>query len=98
MITIKHIIFAGLALLALYLGGYAHARMTHKIVHMQNGSVGPHQVIAKSDSWDDLQIEMTKEIPLVGTFERVQNNTGLLNVGFWPLRKIEAAYWNWNNE
>ena len=99
MITRKQSIPAALVLLALYLGGYAYARMTHRIVHMQNRAVGPQQVLARPDSWEDIQIDMAKDNPLLETYARGQKGTtGLLNAVFWPLRTVEAKYWNWKHK
>ena len=95
MITRKQKTAAAFILLAFYLGGYAYARITHTVVRMENRGVGPQQILARSDSWDDLQIEMAKGKPLLEIYARGKKNTaGLLNAVFWPLRTVEAKYWN----
>lgn len=78
-----------------YLSAYAYARLTHRIVHFQNRSGRLQEVVARSDAWDDLLVDMSAGKPIVEAYAHGQTRApGFLNVVFWPLRSIEAAWWN----
>ena len=95
----KWIIVAGIALLACYLGCYAYARVTHQVVRLQNRSGGGQQIVAQPDPWNDIMISLSEAKPMLKAYAHGQKRTpGFLNVFFWPLRLIEAAWWNWTQE
>jgi hypothetical protein len=78
-----------------YIAIYAYARLTHGIVHLQNRSVGEQEVVARPAQWSDLLIDMSEGRPVVEAYARGQKRIPeFLNVVFWPLRTIEAAWWN----
>ena len=86
-----------IALLSLYLGGYAYARITHQIVHLQNRSEGRQQVVARPGEWDHRLLDMSMGKPIVEAYAQGQKRTPeFMNVLFWPLRAIEAAWWDLN--
>ncbi len=94
----KQIVVVSLAVLGLYLGAYAHVRATQQIVHLENRSEGRDLVIARTDAWDRLLVDMSAGKPVVEALAETRMKTpALLNTVFWPLRWIESAWWNLNN-
>ena len=91
----KQIVFIFIALLSLYVGVYVWARITHRIVHVQNRSGGEALVLAKPDPWDDLLVDMSKGKPVAQRLAKAQKGMPtILNTVFWPLRSIESAWWD----
>ena len=83
------------ALIGVYLGAYVYARMTHRIVRLQNRAGGEQLVMAKPDPWDDILLGMSVGKPLDEACAHAQKGVpAFLNMVFWPLRSIEAAWWN----
>jgi hypothetical protein len=78
-----------------YLGAYAYARLTHRIVHFQNRSGQQPEVVARPDAWDDLLVDMSTGKPVMEAYAHGRRRApGFLNAVFWPLRSIEAAWWH----
>ncbi len=91
----KWMIVGGTAALACYVLAYAYLRITHRIVHFQNKGGEKQIVVAPSDPWDDLLVDMSQGRPVADAYARIlRRSHGALNAIFWPLRAIEAAYWN----
>lgn len=81
--------------LASYLGGYAIVRMTGEMTHFENRGYPEkgHEIRYPRDQWSDLWGEMAEDSgnPLL----RGQSaKPRVLDVIFYPLRKIEAGIWN----
>jgi hypothetical protein len=92
----KWIMLACAACLGGYIAVYAYARLTHRIVHLQNRSGGDQEVVSRPAERSDLLIDMSEGKPVAEAYARGQKRIpGFLNVVFWPLRTIEAAWWNW---
>ena len=84
-----------IALLVVYTVAYSYARLTLRIVHIQNRSEGEHEVLATPDEWDDLLVRMSEGTPVAEAHARLHGVTPVvLNAFFLPLRSIEVAWWN----
>jgi hypothetical protein len=91
----KRTIVVLMAFLVCYFGGYVYARLTHKIERLTYHRPGGAQVLAEPDPWDDLLANMSAGNPVVSVYTHELRKThGFLNFLFWPLRSIEAAWWN----
>ena len=87
-------ILAVILCFAACIGAYVYARLTHHVVHLQNRAGGTPTVVAVSDPWDGLLMDMAKDRPLAKAHARGQKTfPTVLNSVFWPLRKAEAACW-----
>jgi hypothetical protein len=88
----------GIPLLALYCAAYGIARHSGQLTRIQGkGTHSGTQILAKTDSWDQLAIEMgrnSKSTPLKILSEIGQSKTPVLNGVFWVPRKLESAFWN----
>lgn len=82
-----------------YFGGYVYLRYSKTFVRVENkGEAHRNLILARYDPWDDVAWEMTKEaskkLPLlwpIGAYKRVEKP--VLNVLYWPLRRVESCYW-----
>lgn len=87
-----------LPLLALYCAAYGIARHSGELTRIRGkGTDSENQILAKTDAWDQLAIDMgrsSKSVPLKILSEIGQTKAPILNGVFWAPRKLESTFWN----
>lgn len=77
-----------------YVALYFHYRSSGKITHFAP-SHGQHSVRATNDPWSELARDMTSSNTVLHAIFVAQTPSAkMLNTLFWPLRRVEAAIHN----